>query len=63
MRVIKELSELKKFKKRSGWSYEKIASQIGVHSQTLMNWYKGSYKPSLMAREKIRRFLSEYSFL
>lgn len=63
MRMTKEISDLKKFKKRSGWSYEKIAGMIGVHSQTLMNWTKGSYKPSPMAREKIRKFLSEYSFL
>jgi len=61
--MVKEISEIKKFKKRSGWSYEKIAGTIGVHSQTLMNWTKGSYKPSPMAKEKIRKFLSEYSFL
>ena len=61
--MIKEISDLMKFKKKSSWSYEKIAGQIGVHSQTLMNWMRGDYKPSLMAREKIRRFLSEYSFL
>jgi len=63
MKEIKEISELKKFKERSGWSYEKLAGHIGVHSQTLMNWMKGNYKPSPMAREKIRRFLSEYAFL
>ena len=61
--MVKEISEIKKFKDKSGWSYEKIAGLIGVHSQTLMNWTKGSYKPSPMAKEKIRKFLSEYSFL
>lgn len=63
MNRVKEISDLMLFKKRSGWSYEKIAGHIGVHSQTLMNWTKGSYNPSLMAKEKIRKFLGEYSFL
>ncbi|MBA7631773.1 hypothetical protein ES703_39308 [subsurface metagenome] len=61
--AVKEISDLMEFKERSGWSFEKIAGHVGVHSQTLMNWAKGSYKPSLMAREKIRKFLGEYSFL
>lgn len=63
MKTAKEISDLKEFKKRSGWSYEKIAGHIGVHSQTLMNWTRGDYKPSPMAKEKIIKFLGEFSFI
>ena len=63
MGKIEEIEKLKEFKKRSKWSYEKMARYMGVHSQTLMNWIKGNYKPSSMAREKIRKFLDEFSFI
>ena len=35
MQEFNELEMLKKFKEKSGWSYEKIAQNIGVHSQTI----------------------------
>ena len=62
MEKISELEELKKFKKRSGWSYQKISSLMGVHSQTVVYWIKGKYNPSMEARNKIRRFLKEFSY-
>lgn len=52
-----ELELLKEFKEKSGWSYQKLANHLGVHYQTLMGWFSGKYKPSLMALEKIRHFL------
>lgn len=63
MEKIDEIERLKQFKKKSNWSYEKMARYMGVHSQTLMNWMRGDYKPSPMAREKIRKFLDEFSFI
>lgn len=57
-----EVERLRQFKSNSGWSYLKIARLMGVAVQSIINWHKGSYKPSSMAREKIRRFLAEYSF-
>lgn len=63
MKKIEEIEKLKQFKKRSKWSYEKMSGHMGVHSQTLMNWMKGKYKPSLMARDKIRKFLDDFSFI
>jgi len=59
---IPELEDLKKFKKKSGWTYQRISNLMGVHSQTVVFWITGTYKPSKMAREKIRKFLDEYSY-
>jgi len=55
-----ELVELIEFKKKSGWSYEKIGQRMGIHSQTVVFWITGKHKPSSMAREKIRKFLDEF---
>jgi len=52
-----EIELLRKFKERSGWSYQKLANHLGVHYQTLMGWFSKKNKPSLMALEKIRHFL------
>lgn len=57
-----EAEKLKEFKRKSGWSYMKIAKLMGVAVQSIINWTKGNHEPSSMAREKIRRFLAEYSF-
>lgn len=62
MKEIPEIEELKKFKKRSGWSYHKISTLMGVHSQTIVYWIKGKYNPSIEARGKIRRFLDDFSY-
>lgn len=59
---IQELEDLKKFKDQSGWTYQRISNLMGVHSQTVVFWIRGTYKPSKMAREKIRKFLDEYSY-
>jgi len=51
------IKELKKFKKTSGWSYDRIAREMGVHTQTVVGWYQGKYKPSLLALPRIEAFL------
>lgn len=48
---------LKKFKKSSGWSYHKLSNHVGVHYQTIVDWFAGKTNPSLMALEKIKKFL------
>ena len=55
-----ELEELREFKERSGWSYEKIGERMGIHSQTVVFWLTGKHKPGKLARPVIRRFLDEY---
>lgn len=59
---IPELEDLKKFKEDSNWTYQRISNLMGVHSQAVVFWIAGTYKPSKMAREKIRKFLEEYSY-
>jgi len=59
-RPIPELERLRMFKKRSGWSYEKIGARMGIHPQTIVFWFGKKYRPSPMAREKIMKFLDEY---
>lgn len=58
--AIPEIEQLQEFKKRSGWSYEKIASFMGVHAQTIVFWLTGKTNPSPMAKEKINKFLNEF---
>ena len=55
-----ELEQLRQFKKKSRWSYEKIGKRMGVHPQTIVFWITGKHIPSKMAKEKIRQFLDEY---
>lgn len=57
-----EIERLKEFKEKSGWTYMKISKLMGVAVQSIINWIKASHEPSRMAREKIRKFLAEYSF-
>lgn len=55
----KALKELKEFKRRSGWSYDRMAREIGVHGQTVTGWLQGRYKPSLLALPLIEAFLEK----
>lgn len=48
---------LKKFRKESGWSYQKLANHLGVHNRTVMAWFIKGANPSPMAKERIRKFL------
>jgi len=55
----KELGLLKKFKERSGWSYDRISKEIGIHHQTVQGWFIGKYKPGQLSRKAIREFLEK----
>ncbi len=59
MDTDKELMLLKKFKARSGWSYDRISKEIGIHHQTVQGWFTGKYKPSQLSRKAIREFLEK----
>lgn len=59
MEKDKELGFLKKFKERSGWSYDRISKEIGIHHQTVQGWFTGKYKPSQLSRKAIHEFLEK----
>jgi DNA-binding transcriptional regulator YiaG len=54
-----EIKKLKEFKKKSGWSNQRIAEAMGIHSQTIQNWLSGKYQPSPLAKRLLRAFLIE----
>lgn len=56
------ITRLRLFKEKSGWSYQKIGSHMGVHGQSVVNWLGGVYEPSPMACEKIQKLLDEFPF-
>jgi len=51
------LEYLKNFKKESGWSYDRIARETGLHTQTIIGWFQGKHKPSDLAIRVIKEFL------
>jgi len=53
------IKELVRFKKRAGWSQDRLAKEIGVHNQTVGGWLRGLYKPSLLALPLIEAFLKK----
>ncbi|MBE3143935.1 MAG: helix-turn-helix domain-containing protein [Planctomycetes bacterium] len=55
----KELKLLRKFKERSGWSYDRISKEIGIHHQTVQGWFTGKNKPGQLSRKAIREFLAK----
>jgi len=57
-----EVDTLMEFKENSGWSYEKIANEIGVHSQAVQAWYRG-VKPNNLTKNAIREFLRKHSVI
>lgn len=59
---IPELEELRSFKDRSSWSYQKISVHMGIHSQTIYFWLTGKYRPSSLALDKIKEFLRIYAY-
>jgi len=60
MREFDELKLLKEFKAKSGWSYEKIARETGLHMRTIQGWFTGKFKPSPLAKKVLRTFLIEH---
>ena len=57
MKEQSELDLLRRFKKESGWSYQKIANHLGVHYQSVVAWFTTDREPSKLAKEKINHFL------
>ena len=57
---IPELEELRTFKKKSGWSYEKIGKRMGIHPQTVVFWLTNKHKPGKLATAVLCKFLKEY---
>ncbi|HUU38468.1 MAG TPA: helix-turn-helix domain-containing protein [Candidatus Desulfaltia sp.] len=55
----KAIKELMRFKKRAGWSQDRLAKELGVHNQTVGGWLRGLYKPSLLALPLIEAFLKK----
>ena len=60
MEEFDALEFLEHIKKKNGWSVEKLAQEIGVHSQTLGGWLRGDYKPSPLAKKMIGEFIKKY---
>jgi len=57
MKEKNDVERLRDFKKLSGWSYHKLSIYIGVHSETVVGWFSGRRRPSLLALEKLQKFL------
>ena len=55
-----EVKTLMEFKENTDWSYEKIANQIGVHSQAVQAWFRGT-KPNNLTRKAITKFLKKFA--
>jgi len=52
--ILDQLREINKTK-----SYEKIAKELNVSSQSVYRWLKGRNSPSGMALEKVCQYVSE----
>ena len=44
MKEIDEIEMLIKFKKKSGWNYEIIARELGIHSQSVQACLSGEIR-------------------
>jgi DNA-binding transcriptional regulator YiaG len=54
-----EVAELAKIKEKRGWSYHKLASELGLHDQTVVAWILGKSKPSPLALRVLNQFLKK----
>lgn len=57
MKESNEVEMLRKFKKNSGYSYNKIGKALGVHYRTVYLWISGKSRPSPLAKERLKKFL------
>lgn len=57
---ISGLEQLRMFKEKSKWSYEKIGKRMGIHPQTVVFWLTNKHKPGKLAQTVLRKFLKEY---
>jgi transcriptional regulator with XRE-family HTH domain len=60
MKSFDEVGWLKKFKKESGWTFEELAAEIGLHPITIKKWFAGDTKPSKLARKVLIAFMIDY---
>jgi len=51
MEPTKEIKRLMAFKEKSGWSYRKIAKEIGVTKLAVINWFTKGTKPNPLTRK------------
>lgn len=59
IKEINALEILKSYRKRKGLSVERLASEIGVHSQTLLKLFSGETREmSPTTKQKIADFLA-----
>jgi DNA-binding transcriptional regulator YiaG len=40
-------------KGRLGWSYSKLAQELGITKETVFTWFRGEVRPSPLARMRI----------
>ena len=57
MKELNEVEMLRKFKKDTGYSYDRLSKELGVHYRTVYLWMSGKSKPSNMAKRIIRQFI------
>ncbi len=55
----KEVQLLKRFQEKEGWSYVRIAKEIGVHYQSVVAWFACRKVPGNLASKAIREFLKK----
>lgn len=55
----KLLDEIMTIKKREGWSYDRLALEIGIHPQTLYAWLRKEdpASPSNLSRKILKQFI------
>ena len=50
---------IRHFRSVKGWSQEQLARKIGVSWNTVQRWESGKTKPSQLAMQKLKIWLSE----
>lgn len=61
MKESNDIERLKKIKADMGYTYSKLGKIMGVHWRTVYGWVSGKFKPSFMARERIKKFLKSFN--
>jgi len=51
--------DIRHFRSVKGWSQEQLAREIGVSWNTVQRWESGKTKPSQLAMQKLKIWLSE----
>lgn len=60
MKYFDEVKWLKEFKRSTGWTYEELAAELGLHPMTIKKWFAGETKPSKLARKVLAAFMIEF---